>query len=186
MHILRCFNANKIKKDGAFHKIKVKPVGSAKGAKVSHRPGFYAPGGQQRPDQMRLALGQQLMATSSGQVALRSIQTRAFDTTDRVKTLTTVIATLQDLEFLIDRADASLGVVSATKTKDRTQLRMSVSIHPRGSDQTLVRASGQFELEAVDDPEFYQQFFAALGRSMFLTAHDAAAPTGVSVSPSER
>jgi hypothetical protein len=128
---------------------------------------------------------QQLMATSGGQVELRSIQTRAFDTTDRVKTLTTVIATLQDLEFLIDRADASLGVVTATKTKGLAQLRMSVTIHPRGSDQTLVRASGQFKLESVDDPEFYQQFFAALGRSMFLTAHDVAAPAGVSVAPSE-
>ena len=115
---------------------------------------------------------QQLMATSGSQVALRSMQTRAFDTTDRVRTLTTVIATLQDLEFLIDKADASLGVVTATKTKKMANLRMSVTIHPRGGDQTLVRASGQFNLEAVDDPEFYQQFFAALERSMFLTAHE--------------
>ena len=128
---------------------------------------------------------QQLMATSGTQVALRSMQTRAFDTTDRVKTLTTVIATLQDLEFLIDRADASLGVVTATKTKRLAQLRMSVTIHPRGSDQTLVRASGQFKLEAVDDPAFYQQFFAALERAMFLTAHEVGAPTGVSGSPRE-
>lgn len=115
---------------------------------------------------------QQLMATSDSQVALRSMQTRAFDTTDRVKTLTTVIATLQDLEFLIDKADASLGVVTATKLKRAAHLRMSVTIHPRGPDQTLVRASGQFNLEAVDDPEFYQQFFAALERSMFLTANN--------------
>lgn len=115
---------------------------------------------------------QQLMATSESQVALRSMQTRAFDTTDRVKTLATVIATLQDLEFLIDKADASLGVVTATKTKRMKFLRMSVTIVPRGDSQTLVRASGQFQLEAVDDPVFYQQFFAALERSMFLTAHE--------------
>jgi len=115
---------------------------------------------------------QQLMATSESQVALRSMQTRAFDTTERIKTLTTVMATLQDLEFLIDKADASLGVVTATKTKKMKYLRMSVTIHSRGNSQILVRASGQFNLEAVDDPEFYQQFFAALERSMFLTAHD--------------
>ena len=126
---------------------------------------------------------QQLIATSGSQVAMRSMQTRVFDTTDRVKTLTTVIATLQDLEFLIDRADASLGVVTATKTKRLAQLRMSVTIHPRGSEQTLVRASGQFKLEAVDDPAFYQQFFAALERAMFLTAHEVGAPAGVSGSP---
>jgi hypothetical protein len=74
---------------------------------------------------------QQLMATSESQVALRSMQTRAFDTTERIKTLTTVIATLQDLEFLIDKADASLGVVTATKTKKMKHLRMSVTIHPK-------------------------------------------------------
>jgi hypothetical protein len=35
----------------------------------------------------------------------------------------------------------------------------------------LVRASAQYQLQAVEDPEPYQQFFAALGRAMFLTAH---------------
>jgi len=60
------FDASRLKQDGSFHKIKVKPVGAAKGAKLTHRPGFYAPGGAKRPDQMRLALGQQLMAASEG------------------------------------------------------------------------------------------------------------------------
>ncbi len=115
---------------------------------------------------------QQLLATSDSQVALRSMQTRAFDTTDRVKTLTTIIATLQDLEFLIDKADASLGVVTATKIKKSKTLRMTVTIYPRGNTQTKVRASAEFKLDAVDDPVFYQQFFAALERSMFLTAHN--------------
>ena len=115
---------------------------------------------------------QQLLATSDSQVALRSMQTRAFDTTDRVKTLTTIIATLQDLEFLIDKADASLGVVTATKIKRSKTLRMTVTIYPRGDSQTMVRASAEFKLDAVDDPVFYQQFFAALERSMFLTAHN--------------
>jgi hypothetical protein len=62
------FNASKLKQDGSFHKIKVKPTGAAKGAKVSHRPGFYAPdpAGSQRPEQIRLALGQRLMAANEG------------------------------------------------------------------------------------------------------------------------
>ena len=128
---------------------------------------------------------QQLIATSGSQVALRSIQTRSFQTTDSVRTLTTIIATLQDLEFLIDRADASLGVVTATKTKRLLQLRMSVTIHPNGRDEILVRANGQFERQPVDDPQFYQQFFAALERSMFLSTHDVGAPTGVYSSPNE-
>ncbi len=48
----------------------------------------------------------QLLASSESQVKLRSIQTRAFDTSDQEKTLRTVMATLQDLGFVIDEASA--------------------------------------------------------------------------------
>ena len=48
----------------------------------------------------------ELLATGESQLALRSMQTRAFDTTDQQGTLRTIIATMQDLEFVIDRADA--------------------------------------------------------------------------------
>jgi len=111
----------------------------------------------------------QALATSQSQVALRSIQTRAFDTTDRDKTLRTVIATLQDLGFVIDKADDTLGTVSATKL-DGYQLRMTVSARPRGETQTLVRANAQYNITAVEDPLPYQQFFEALSKSMFLEA----------------
>ncbi len=112
----------------------------------------------------------QVLATDKSQVALRAIQQRAFDTTDKVSTLRSVIATLQDLGFVIDKADDVIGSVSATKL-DRYQLRITVSVRPRGQTQTLVRANAQFNRTAVEDPEPYQQFFAALERSMFLTAH---------------
>ncbi len=112
----------------------------------------------------------QVLATDKSQVALRAIQQRAFDTTDKVSTLRTVIATMQDLGFVIDKADDVIGSVSATKL-DRYQLRITVSVRPRGQTQTLVRANAQFNRTAVEDPEPYQQFFAALERSMFLKAH---------------
>ena len=112
----------------------------------------------------------QVLATDKSQVALRAIQQPAFDTTDKVSTLRTVIATLQDLGFVIDKADDVIGSVSATKL-DRYQLRITVSVRPRGQSQMLVRANAQFNRTAVEDPEPYQQFFAALERSMFLTAH---------------
>ncbi len=62
------FDAGKLKQNGAFHKIKVKLTGAAKGAKVTHRPGFYAPDpeGSKHPEQIRLALGQKLMAANEG------------------------------------------------------------------------------------------------------------------------
>ena len=58
---------------------------------------------------------EQLLQSGESQLALRSIQTRVFDTTDREKTLRTIMATMQDLEFVIDRADGNLGAVSGTK-----------------------------------------------------------------------
>ncbi|MDY6862210.1 MAG: hypothetical protein SV062_04385, partial [Thermodesulfobacteriota bacterium] len=96
-------------------------------------------------------------------------QTRVFDTIEKEKTLRTVIVTLQDLGFVIDKADAVLGSVSATKF-DRYALRMTVSVRPRGETQLLVRANVQYELRAVQDPQPYQQFFAALSKSLFLEA----------------
>jgi len=112
----------------------------------------------------------QVLATKGSQVKLRSIQTRAFDTTERDKMLRTVIATLQDLGFIVDKADNVLGAVSATKL-DRYTLRMTVSIRPRGESQLLVRANAQYNITAVEDPEPYQQFFDALSQAIFLTAH---------------
>lgn len=120
---------------------------------------------------------QQALAVSKSQVELRSFQTRAFDTTDREKTLRTVMATLQDLGFVLDKADAVLGVVSGTKFGKAAgsgayQVRMTVSVRPRGETQLLVRSNAQYKLQAIEDPQPYQDFFAALEKAMFLTAHE--------------
>ncbi len=111
----------------------------------------------------------QALATSESQLALRQIQSRAFDTTDRDMMLRTIIATLQDLSFVVDKADATLGSVSGTKL-DGYQLRMTVTVRPRGDAQLIVRANAQYNITPVEDPEPYQQFFAALEKSVFLTA----------------
>jgi hypothetical protein len=113
----------------------------------------------------------QLLKADQSQVQTRNIQTRAFDTTDKNKTLRTVISTLQDLGFVVDKADEVLGSVSATKL-DGYQLRITVTVRPRGQTQLLVRANAQYNLTAVEDPEIYQDFFTSLGKSMFLTAHN--------------
>lgn len=110
------------------------------------------------------------MASGQSAVQLRSFQSRAFDTRDQAKTLRTVIATLQDLGFVIDKADATLGTVSATKLNNYA-LKMTVSVRERGTTQLLVRANAQYNITPVEDPKPYQQFFEALEKSMFLTAH---------------
>jgi len=112
----------------------------------------------------------QVLASKGSQVKLRAIQTRVFDTTNKEKMLRTVIATLQDLGFVVDKADDILGTVSGTKL-DRYALRMTVSVRPRGETQLMVRANAQYNIYAVEDPEPYQQFFDALSKAIFLTAH---------------
>ena len=113
----------------------------------------------------------QIMATSASAVQLRSFQSRAFDTTDRIKTQKTIIATLQDLGFVVDKADSVLGTVTATKL-DKYALRITVTVRERGTTQILVRANAQYQILAVEDPKPYQQFFEALEKGMFLTAHE--------------
>jgi len=104
-------------------------------------------------------------------VQLRSYQERAFDTADKEQTLRSVIATLQDLGFVLDKADLDLGIVSATRLSGY-QLRVTVTVRPRGSSQMLVRANAQQGERAVEDPKPYQDFFVALEKAMFLTAHE--------------
>ena len=110
-----------------------------------------------------------LLDMDTSQVQLRSIQTRAFDTIDKEKTMRAVIATLQDLDFIIDRADLTLGVLSATKAS--SMLRVTVTVRPRGDKQLMVRINAQHGLNPVTDSKPYQNFFAALERAMFLEAH---------------
>tara|TARA_B110000263_G_C15278552_1_gene497104 strand:- start:196 stop:621 length:426 start_codon:yes stop_codon:yes gene_type:complete len=116
------------------------------------------------------ATSQNQLLQAGDQLKLRSIQTRAFDITDSVKTQRVILATLQDLGFVIDKADKELGSISATKL-DGFALKMTVSVRPKGETQLLVRANAQYQLKAVEDPQPYQNFFAALSKALFLEAH---------------
>jgi len=110
--------------------------------------------------------------TDESQVELRSIQTRAFDMTDKKKMMQTVISTMQDLDFVIDKADVILGSVTGTKFFKAAHITMSVTVRPRGKSQLLVRINAQHGINAVKDAETYQDFFTILGKSLFLTAHE--------------
>ena len=105
-------------------------------------------------------------------VALRAMQIRAFDTTNKRKVTQAVIATLQDLGYTVEKIDYDSGAISAAKL---IQLRLTVAIYPHGSNQTSVRANAMVKLpqasSQVDDPEFYQKlFFEPLSHALFLTA----------------
>ena len=123
---------------------------------------------------------EQLLKMDESQVKLRSIQTRAFDTTDKDKMLRTVISTLQDLGYIVNEANEVIGTVSARTThikyqlfeKKKYPLLITVTVRPRGETQLLVRANAQYNQKSVENPLVYQNFFTVLEKSIFLTAHD--------------
>lgn len=117
-------------------------------------------------------MSEQILATGESQVQLRSFQTKAFDTQDKAKTMRSVISTLQDLGFVLQKADQVLGTVTAVKFVRNQEFRMSVTVRERGTTQVLVRANAQYQARNVENPEIYQDFFSSLSKSMFLTAHD--------------
>ncbi len=104
------------------------------------------------------------------QLQKRSYQTRLFDTNDKDKVMRGVISTLQDLSFVLERADMVLGTVSGTKFQDRLAIRMTVSVRQKGTSQMVVRANGQLNVQPIEDPKAYQDFFSSLEKSLFLTA----------------
>ncbi len=113
---------------------------------------------------------------SDQQLAMRQIQTREYDTLDKDMTLRSVVATLQDLGFTIDNADAAIGTVTATRLYQHKRyetyvMRMTVTVRERDGERLLVRANARLDDKAIDKAETYQDFFSALDKSMFLTLH---------------
>lgn len=117
-------------------------------------------------------MNEQILSSNESQVQKRSYQSRSFDTTDKTKTLRTTLSTLQDLGFVIEKADETLGSVTGSKFVRNETLRMSVMVRPKGEKQLIVRANAQYRSAMLEDPMAYQDFFNALSKSMFLTAHE--------------
>jgi hypothetical protein len=113
-----------------------------------------------------------ILDLSANQLKLRSIQTRSFDTSDKGKMMRSVIATMQDLEFVVNKADDELGIITGTKFVGSQILKMTVIVRPKNDKQLLVRANAQFGIKSVDTPEPYQDFFDALSKAVFLTAQN--------------
>jgi ribosome-associated translation inhibitor RaiA len=50
-------------------------------------------------------------------------------------------------------------------------MRMTVTVREKDNERIAVRVNARVQEEAVTRPETYQDFFAALDKSMFLTLH---------------
>ena len=112
---------------------------------------------------------QDVLGTQYSQVETRNYQSRVFDTSDKKMVLRSVVSTMQDLGFIIDKADETLGTVSGTSFIYNSKL--TVSVRPSGKTQMLVRANAQAKLKEITDPVAYQNFFDSLSKSLFLDAN---------------
>ena len=111
------------------------------------------------------------ITAGGSQVELRQMQTREYDTLDKRGTLRSVVATLQDLGFVIDKADYDLATISATKLQEY-EIRMTVTVRERNGDRLAVRANARFNEQPIEDPKSYQDFFTTLDKALFLTLHE--------------
>lgn len=113
---------------------------------------------------------QQVLLTANSQASQRAISTRYFDTGDQAAVLQGVLAALQDLGFVVDRADPALGTVSATRFGAGVT-RFTVTARKGEGERTIVRASGQVNQTELTEPAAFQQFFEGLAQALFLDAN---------------
>ncbi len=118
------------------------------------------------------------VTAGGNQAELRQMQTREYQQLDRRSAMRSVIATLQDLGFVVDRAEYELGLMTATRYEEWTGpragqhiVRVTVTVTERAEQRLTVRANARYGETAIEDPEAYQDFFAALDKSLFLTAN---------------
>lgn len=115
---------------------------------------------------------QELFAPTDAQMKIRSAQTRTFEVVDRTEAMRGVIAALQDLGFIIERANEPLGLVTAARFAEPNYfdvLGVTVTVRPQDDGKTMIRANAIYNNKPIEDPKVYQNFFAAVERSLFIT-----------------
>jgi hypothetical protein len=113
---------------------------------------------------------EELLSLSEAQMKIRSYQTRVFDIESQDKVVRGVVAALQDLGFIIERANAPMGLVTAGKFDQGGFVALTVTVRPKGAGQNEVRVNALFNTQPIEDPKAYQNFFAAVERSLFISS----------------
>lgn len=113
-----------------------------------------------------------LLAPTDAQMKIRSAQTRSFDLKDRQVAMRGVIAALQDLGFIIERANEPLGLVTAARFAEPNfydVVGVTVTVRSETEGRMMIRANAIYNNKPIEDPKVYQNFFATLERALFVT-----------------
>ena len=114
---------------------------------------------------------QDLLAPTEAQMKIRSVQTRVFDIADRQQAMRGVITALQDLGFIVERANEPLGLVTAARFAEPNYydvVGVTVTVRQETAERMMIRANAIFNNKPIEDPKVYQNFFATLERSFFI------------------
>jgi hypothetical protein len=112
-----------------------------------------------------------LLAPTEEQMKIRNLQTRTFDVAERRVAMRGVISALQDLGFIIERANEPLGLVTAARFAEPRYydvVGVTVIVREENETQTTIRANAIYNNQPITDPAVYQNFFATLERALFI------------------
>ncbi|MGR9074463.1 MAG: hypothetical protein ACU833_15485 [Gammaproteobacteria bacterium] len=113
-----------------------------------------------------------LLSLSEAQMKIRSYQSRAFDVDDQQKVIRGVVAALLDLGFIVERVNGPMGLVTAGKFAGSGFsgfVELTAIVRAKGENQTEIRVNAIFNTKPIEDPKVYQNFFAAVQRSLFIS-----------------
>lgn len=110
-----------------------------------------------------------VIGTNQTQLQIRNYQSRSFDTADKSLVMRSVMSTMLDLGFIIDKADEKLGTVTGTSFTYVSKMTVSVRLV---AGKIIVRANAQSGSSTIKEPKAYQNFFNALSQSLFLAANE--------------
>ncbi len=113
----------------------------------------------------------ELLSLNESQMKIRSYQTRTFDIKDQNKVMRGVVAALQDLGFIVERANGPMGLVTAGKFAGSGHsgfVELTVTVRSKGESRVEVRVNAIINTRPIEDPKIYQSFFTAVQRSLFL------------------
>ncbi len=116
--------------------------------------------------------GPDLLAPTAAQMKLRSYQSRSFEVTDPSQAMRGVVAALQDLGFIIERANEPMGLVTAARFAEPNYtdvMGITVTVRPQTEGHMMIRANAIYNNKPIEDPKVYQNFFATLERSLFIS-----------------
>lgn len=111
-----------------------------------------------------------VIGSNQTQLEMRNYQSRKFDTNDKTMVMRAIVATMQDLGFIINQADYNIGTVSGSSFSDMSTL--TVTVRDMNSKQLIVRVIAQHNRKLIQEPKAYNNFFDSLSKSLFLEAHE--------------